>query len=114
MSKATFTPGEWRVGDETGANGVYASDGMLIANTHGYTRGGRDLAKLRAEQDANARLIAAAPRMLAALKEAEALFRWYGDLHASKVDGTGKARRNYDMADACRAAIALAEKETGE
>lgn len=55
--------------------------------------------------------IAAAPMLVATLAEAEAMFRWYGDLHAAKPDAGDKAKRNYDMADKCRAAIAAAEGE---
>ena len=36
--------------------------------------------------------------------KAEAVFRWYGDLHAAKPD-MDKAQRNYDMAGAARAAL---------
>mgnify|MGYP001080586707 CR=1 FL=1 len=49
-----------------------------------------------------------APELLATIKEAEAMFRWYGDLHAAKPDHD-KAKRNYDMADKCAATIAKAE-----
>lgn len=59
-------------------------------------------------EPANAQLIAAAPAMLAALEKAEATFRHYGDLHAAKPD-EAKAKRNYDLADEFRAAIARAK-----
>ena len=56
---------------------------------------------------ANARLIAQAPQLLADLIKAERMFRWYGDLHAAKPDPE-KAARNYEMADRLAATIAAA------
>ena len=47
------------------------------------------------------------------IKEIEALFRWYGDLHAAKPD-MDKAKRNYDMADKVKAMIAAHEGGDGE
>jgi len=60
------------------------------------------------EQIANARLIAAAPDLLEALKSAAEWFQGYADGHAAKGDAD-KAERNQDRADACRVAIAKAE-----
>lgn len=57
--------------------------------------------------EASARLIAAAPEMLVDLREAEKMFRWYGELHAAKPDPE-KAARNYEMADRLAATIAKA------
>jgi hypothetical protein len=65
------------------------------------------------EIKANARLIAAAPDLLAALKEAAAQFRWYVELHNAKGDdplARQKAERNEAMARKCEAAIELAEQ----
>ena len=64
---SNHTPGPWVVGRKLTPNGVYTVDGELIANTHSAMR-----SLLRdeqiAEQDANVRLIAAAPELLAALR----------------------------------------------
>lgn len=63
------------------------------------------------ESAANARLIAAAPELLADVIEAERMFRWYGDMHAAKPD-PDKAARNYAMADCLAATIAKATGAT--
>jgi hypothetical protein len=58
----THTPGPWVIGSRHTNQGVYTVDGDLIANTHGSQRNfNRD--EQIAEQDANARLIAAAPEV---------------------------------------------------
>ncbi len=65
MSK--HTPGPWRVGYGFMESGVFSADGKtLVAGTHGSARNWRRQEQI-AEQDANARLIAAAPELLAAL-----------------------------------------------
>lgn len=62
-----YTKGPWVVGSRHTEGGVYTNDGVLVANTHGSYRN-YDREVQIAEQDANARLVAAAPDMLAALK----------------------------------------------
>lgn len=56
-----------------------------------------DRAKIEALEAENARL-------REALKQAEAVFTHYGELHAAKPDPV-KVRRNFDLADAMRAAL---------
>lgn len=61
-------------------------------------------------REANARLIAAAPELLAAVRVAEHTFRHYANLHAAKgLEGGDKAMRNTELADRMAAAIAKAE-----
>lgn len=97
------TPNRWQAiyvsGQERGAKGIVVNIGIKGGEVDDYWL---------SIKEADARLIEAAPTMLATLKEAEAMFRWYGDLHAAKPDHN-KAKRNYDMADKCAAAIAEAE-----
>jgi hypothetical protein len=58
----------------------------------------------------NARLIAAAPDLLDAVRAAERTFRHYAELHAAKgPDGADKAARNTELADRMAAAIDKAE-----
>lgn len=59
MEKAMFTPGPWRYSDVIGGCWVYASDGrQVLAYTYSPDK----------ENRANARLVAAAPELLEALK----------------------------------------------
>ena len=71
MTEAKHTPGPWVVGNRYTATGVYTTNGGLVANTHGAQRNFRRDEHI-IEQDANARLIAAAPDMLEALRAARA------------------------------------------
>ena len=61
---SNHTPGPWVVGCKLTPNGVYTVNGELIANTHSASRTLRRDEQI-AEQDANARLIAAAPETAA-------------------------------------------------
>ena len=83
------TPGPWEVSD-TGAN-IYGATGDIVASVHGLPK-----PHLTSEGKANARLIAAAPELLKALK--------------NLVDEShfGLARRN-KARELARAAIAKAE-----
>lgn len=94
MSK--HTPGPWRVEHSAPEEGF---DAWVIDDpTHGYTIATvADTFNKRSENAANAHLIAAAPEMLAALKE---YVRDYGD----NEDGDSQL-----MAEKARAAIAKAE-----
>lgn len=64
----THTPGPWTRGGQfrDGARRINGPDGMALATALDFNRFDRD-----AEADANARLIAAAPGLLAALEAAE-------------------------------------------
>ena len=71
----THTPGPWRVQGKYLEGGEYAPGMRLligVINSHRF--GSADRVPKKDEQDANARLIAAAPRMLDALREIDA---WY-------------------------------------
>lgn len=70
MSK--HTEGPWQVGDRHTQNGVYSAGGRLIANTHSL-QSNSGWEAIAVENDANARLISAAPDMLEALREVNAL-----------------------------------------
>ena len=66
--KQKHTKGPWVIGNRYTDQGVYTPDGELVANTHGSQRNfNRD--EQIAIQDANARLIAAAPELLEALEK---------------------------------------------
>lgn len=66
MSAATFTPGPWKYGpldeENTAKRRVLSASGLLVAEARGAT----GPASVR---DANARLIAAAPELLEALRD---------------------------------------------
>ena len=62
------TPGPWRVGNRYTPTGVFTADGELVANTHGAQRNFQREEQIQ-EQNANARLIAAAPELLEVLQE---------------------------------------------
>lgn len=106
------TPGPWRatnfssvVGCPITAQPDKTKNTVVIAGVHGAA--GDDY---RAEVEANARLIAAAPDMAEALRKAAAQFRLYERLHAAKgtPDGNEKARTNAVMAAECEAALTKA------
>jgi hypothetical protein len=94
---AQHTPGPWVVvaGNQRRAVRVCAkSETISVATVHSLT-----------DQDANARLIAAAPDMLAALREYDAyMSRFYRD-----TDGGPMSEPNRASWKAARAAIARAE-----
>lgn len=88
MSDTKHTPGPWRFFDNAGKNmqgycqpsgvtGTGENLGQLVCGCFGDVRGGEDQAK------ANARLIAAAPELLGALKKAERIIQklagWSGN-----------------------------------
>ena len=96
MTQTTHTPGPWRI--TTDFIGVYDSEARRIANldSDGAPDFGED------ETLANARLIAAAPDMLAALIDARALL-------CEILDGVDKDA--YPVFAATTAAIAKAKGE---
>lgn len=65
MSK--HTPGPWRRGSRNECANIY-SDKRHVATVHGHTRG-RRISPTHSEASSAARLIAAAPEILKALKE---------------------------------------------
>ena len=69
MSAPKHTAGPWRVeGGESDASTPILADGVIIASAHSYKPRAIDRRHPdRATRDANARLIAAAPKLLAAL-----------------------------------------------
>jgi len=72
-TKHTPTPGPWNVNPRH-TTLVEVDDGsQTVANTGSWRSNTRDLAALAAEQEANARLCAAAPDLLAVAEEAEPL-----------------------------------------
>ena len=112
MSETKHTPGEWEVSRETAIDYrpnciVGADGGSLVAWCAG---GGPKRAIMGPEEDANARLISAAPDMLEALKQAMETLKAFdpGD------PATETGWKHDELCDAwvsCRAAIA---KATGE
>ena len=57
------TPGPWHIDTEDGGARILDDDELIIAGIYGFSAPDRD-----GQEDANARLIAAAPDLLAALK----------------------------------------------
>jgi hypothetical protein len=108
MSQNKHTPGPWRVGNSFMESGVFSADGKtIVALTHGSARYYRRQEQI-AEQDANARLIAAAPELLEALVD---LTRVMPVLPADAKNIRG-IEQQYDAAN--RAAHAAIAKATGE
>lgn len=102
---ARHTPGPWVVR----SNGYYpvvrrefppGHHMDVCGPVHGYMYSSDE----KGEQEANARLIAAAPDMYEVARKAAARFREYEALHAAKPD-MEKARRNAEMAEEIEAAL---------
>lgn len=90
--KVGHTPGPWTLAPRAKAT-IRSKDGRLICDVHWVNR------------EANVRLIAAAPDLLAVLKDAERILSYFADGETSfSGSGTPKTAR-----DAARAAIANAE-----
>lgn len=85
-----YTPGPWEVDGPR----IYSTTKTLVATV--------GLFRSLETASANARLIAAAPDLLAAL---ESLLEWAADVH----DPMKQSRINYSGMDAARAAIAKAK-----
>lgn len=100
---AVHTPGPWKIDPKTSTRIVGAGD-RGIASAGGYFNN-QDSAAVYAENEANARLISAAPDLLAA---ARALF------DAPHYDHFATRLNDAEMAalDALRAAVAKAEGRT--
>jgi len=103
-SEQGHTPGPWHVGQGNGEGSVFSEAGRM-----GWGPGGTTLAPIcrmieqdPAEDEANARLIAAAPDLLAACEDAVAtLVRW--------ADNSAWDERDDLTIDGLRAAIVKAE-----
>lgn len=112
MSGVKHTPGPWfeQVGFSDDVEITAESrEGMvaICAMDLGFT------GHIGVEQEANARLIAAAPDLLEACVEAAKTFRRYESLHLDKgtVDGAQKAAANASQAKSIEAIIARARGE---
>lgn len=100
---AEHTPGPWEIGPECNGDkpedaiGVLGSDDYIVADVW------RDVEELAIRADANARLIAAAPELLEALKAVIGALR-------QEAPGTPLNNRRFDSLGAqANAAIAKAE-----
>jgi len=105
MSRATHTPGPWAVERPYGEPGMYvaAPSSALVCKL--YPVDGRYVADQLESVEANARLIAAAPELLAALR---GLFEHCAMVHKQWGEGSN-AREAEAAEDAARAALAKAE-----
>lgn len=109
MSEAKFTPGPWEVcdpgdyGDFDGESRVVLGNDMRIAVVHWHE------GDYRAENDANANLIAASPDLYDALREAKGL----ADMAVMSDDGDGTPSDDQSSLEQLRAKIdaALAKAE---
>ena len=101
--KNQHTPGPWHISDTGNHNGcqlVYGLDGRLVADA------GRILRRAVAEEEANARLIAAAPDLAEALALVEGMLDAFPGFDSSAVPFTDKATGN--IGQVIRAALAKA------
>ena len=104
MSESKHTPGPWACisGGRSGEFTVYLpSDGMVICSRNQYD-------DKHAEFLANARLIAAAPEMLAALKIAQQFMSIASDWNIDEAEIDGEMRSTYDWLEIVNAALAKA------
>lgn len=113
MSETKHTPGEWEVSRETAIDYrpnciVGADGGSLVAWCAG---GGPKRAIMGPEEDANARLISAAPDMLEALRECESIAKQAEIFATGRSPSLDPTERWIMIQDTARAAIA---KATGE
>lgn len=96
QQQARHTPGPWTFDDNMGCRDIRGADGKPIASTHGLANDDED--------QANARLIAAAPELLAALKTALKCIEYCREHHPDAQSGTG-----FPVEIELRAIIAKAE-----
>ena len=100
------TPGPWEFKTKW-CDQVVSNDGCICIPTDFNAKG---ISRSIFERRKNARLIAAAPELLDAVRVAENTVRHYANLHAAKgPEGAEKAARNTELADQMTAAIAKAE-----
>jgi len=104
-TQTAHTPGPWRVTEYGGEIAIHAEDNTKIALPEKW------FASDRAEAAANARLIAAAPDLLAALEAAVAYLE--ANRPQGKIRDIFSALNHYenDVMKPARAAIAKATKE---
>ncbi len=101
------TPGPWRVSE---SDTVVGPSGNVVAECCGYSVQATDAAQRKqGGREANARLIAAAPDLLAALRS---LFENCAMIHSQWGDNDNKKEADAAIASA-RAAIAKAEGREG-
>ena len=93
---ASFTPGPWKLHHQA-STAVVGSKGFVVAACGGYQNNNLNPDELATELQANARLIAAAPDLLAALEEC---ITWIATCDASYTGGSTEEK--------ARAAIAKA------
>ena len=96
----THTPGPWSIVPIFGLCNVTGADDRSICSTGGYSNNVLDSGAVRAENEANARLVAAAPELLAACQA-----------FVDRFDGGSRADTDY-VADMMRTAIIKAIGET--
>ena len=101
--ESKHTPGPWHVGGIADSI-VYAADGFAVANANVYHNSHGPH-----ETGANARLIAAAPDMLAALEAIEARISGIWDNPALVAFGPLSTNTDADCLAIARAAIAKAK-----
>lgn len=113
-SAGQWTPGPWLVREFDALFQVQSADGIKVVSTswHGSLR---KPYPLKAEARANARLAAAAPALLEALREAQAVLAMMVEPHAIQNTTTLYAYAQAKAAEAkARAAIALATHPEGQ
>lgn len=96
------TAGPWRI-HRHAATAVEGSNGMVVANCGGWSTTERDGAEVMSEQEANAKLVAAAPELLDALRM---LYEETADY--IRINNLGDVHHNHSMQSA-RDAIAKAK-----
>ena len=109
MSERKHTPGPWLAAAKPSSVVGWpviaprSPSAMSVCNVHA----GHDYS------EGNARLIAAAPDLLEACRQAAIQFRFYEQQHLAKrtPEADAKALRNHEMAKICETAIAKAEIE---
>lgn len=113
--KFAHTPGPWSF--DTSDRTILGEDKSLaITTVDCFDRGGNKGFFFGQESEANARLIAAAPELLADLQEAASTLRRYEVLHRAKgtEDSTEKAEVNAALAARFESIIAKALGKTSE
>lgn len=95
--KPTHTPGPWKVNGQAG----YAGHTVIDTNGRSVAAFPSSSKRPKSERDANARLIASAPELLAALKDLEAF--------ADHVFDNDEWAKGHGVMVKARAAIAKAE-----
>lgn len=103
---AAHTPGPWHVAKGGLGREIRADDGPFIASVydHTFTYG---------ERNANARVLAAAPELLDALKQAVETIRTWHSLHIADDPAWDIYRQHAPEMKRINAAIAKAEEDSG-